>query len=200
MKKEERKSIAEILTTPLGKGIASAAGTAATLGLANKALGTQRAAKIFARLGTGVPAIRGKDIAGASLGSGALAGLLADVDRSIYARNISNKIRRGGKDFTRAEKKLLLGNKKVGPPTGAGKNFSEHYFTPTSMGAFRGVLGGLLGGFSPLAFAEGAAAGTGGTVLNKAIMSRALAKRMREGKDLNSAERRLAAQIRGMRG
>ena len=88
----------------------------------------------------------------------------------------------------------------VSAPTGAGKNFSEHYFTPTSMGAFRGVLGGLLGGFSPLAFAEGAAAGSGGTVLNKAIMSRALAKRMREGKDLNSAERRLAAQIRGMRG
>lgn len=200
MQKKERQSVSEALTTPLGKGVASAAATAATLGLANKALGTQRAAKLLARAGMSAPKIGGRQIAGASLGSGALAGIMADFDRSIYAKNLSDKIHRGGKGFTRAEKRLLLRNKKVGPSTGKGRSMSEHYFSPTSMGAFRSVLGGLMGGFSPLAFAEGAAAGSGGTVINKAIMSRALASRIRDGKDLNASERRLAAQIKGMRG
>ena len=200
MQKAERQSVSEALTTPVGKGLASAGASAVTLGLAKKLVGTKKAGQLFARAGLRTPSITGNQIAGASIGSGAIAGLMADMDRSIYARNISNKIRRGGDDFTGSEKRLLLGNKSVGAPTGDGKNFAEHYFTPASMGAFRGALGGLLGGASPLAFAEGALAGSGGTAINKAIMSRALSGRIRSGKDLNSAERRLVTQLRSMGG
>ena len=192
---EKGSTISEKLTTPLGKGLAGTGATLATLLAANKLMGTKKAGELFARMGKKAPIISGKGMAGASLGSGALAAITADFDRNIYAKHLANKIRRGGTDFTGAERKLVGNALPTGPVT-SGKTMSEHYFTPTSMGAFRGVLGGLLGGFSPVAAAEGALAGSGGTAINKAIMARALQDRMASGKKLLPSEQALAQYLR----
>lgn len=192
--KPQQQSISERLTTPLGKGVIGAGSTAATLLAANKVLGTQRAAKLFARVGMKPTQISGKGIAGSTAAAGGLAALFANPERSMYAQSVMDKIQRGGK-FTGSERKLLgLDNR--GMQRRAPKTLSERYFDPASMGAFRGVVGGLMGGFSPLAFAEGTAAGSVGTVANRALMTRALKNRLESGRDLNKKERLLATYLR----
>ena len=186
-------TLAEKMTTPIGKGLLSAGTTAGGLLLANKALGTQRAAKLFARIGKKPTGISGRNIAGTATGSGLLAGVFAKPERSMYAANIADKIERGGK-FTNTEKRLF--GLKDSATRSAPKTFSEHYFSPSSMGGFRSILGGVMGGFSPLAFTEGAAAGVLGTVGNRELMARALKSRIKSGRNLNSRERRLAAMLR----
>lgn len=188
-------TLSEKLTTPLGRGLSGTAATVGTLLAANKLMGTKKAGELFARMGSKAPIVSNKGIAGAALGSGGLSALMADFDRDLYAKHLANKIRRGGKDFTGKEK-ALLGNALPAGPTTAGKGFAEHYFTPTSMGAFRGVLGGVMGGFSPMAAAEGALAGAGGTALNKAIMAQALKDRISSGKELRPSEQVLARYLR----
>lgn len=198
MSSKERTSVSEALTTPLGRGLASAGMTALTLAGVNKLLGTKKASELFARMGTKVPMVSAKGVAGASLGSGALSGLTANMDRSIYANHLADKLNRRGKGFTSSEKKLVGRAMSSGPEIGS-KSFSEHYFSPASMGAFRAALGGLMGGFSPMAAVEGGLAGSGGTVVNKAIMSRALKNRIESGKKLTAAEARLARMLGGNR-
>lgn len=200
MSTDRKTTISEKLTTPLGRGLSSAASTALVLGAAQKALGTQRAAKLLAGMG-GAPQITGKQVAGASIGSGLLSGVMADFDRNIYARHILDKLKRDGRGFTGSEKNLLGPGYSPGGAERGSKSLSEHYFNPASMGAFRGVVGGLFGGLSPLAFAEGAAAGSGGTALNKAVLSRALKSRIDRGDygSLLPTEKRLARAL-AMRG
>ena len=188
-------TLSEKLTTPLGRGLSGTAATVGTLLAANKLMGTKKAGELFARMGSKAPAVSNKGIAGAALGSGALSALMADFDRGLYAKHLASKIRRGGTDFTGKERQLL-GNALPTGPTTRGKGFAEHYFTPTSMGAFRGALGGLMGGFSPVAAAEGAFAGAGGTALNKAVMAQALKDRMTSGKKLLPSEQALAQYLR----
>ena len=198
MSSKERTSVSEALTTPLGRGLSSAGMTALTLAGVNKLLGTRKASELFARMGARAPMVSAKGIAGASLGSGGLSALTANMDRSIYANHLADKLKRRGKGFTSNEKKLVGRAMSSGPEFGS-KSFSEHYFSPASMGAFRAALGGLMGGFSPMAAIEGGLAGSGGTVANKAIMSRALKSRIDSGKRLTPAEARLARMIGGGR-
>ena len=192
---KDTTSLSEKLTTPLGRGLSSAGATAATLLAANKLLGSKKAGELFARMGSKAPIVSNKGIAGTTLASGALSGIMADFDRSLYAKSLTRKALRGAKDLSSKEKRILGNALSKGPATGR-KNFSEHYFSPTSMGAFRGVLGGLMGGFSPIAATEGALSGAGGTALNKAVLARALKNRIESGKGLLPSEQRLAAFIR----
>lgn len=186
-------TLAEKLTTPIGRGLLSAGTTAGGLLLANKALGTQRAAKLFARIGKKPTPISGRNVAGAAIGSGLLSGVFAKPERSMYAASLADKIERGGK-FTNTEKRLF--GLKSSATRSAPKTLSEHYFSPSSMGGFRSVLGGVMGGFSPLAFTEGAATGVLGTVGSAELMARALKSRLKGGRKLNKREQRLAAMLR----
>lgn len=192
--KPQNKSISEHLTSPLGKGLIGAGSTAGTLLAANKLLGTQRAAKLFARMGMKPAQISGRNIAGSSAAAGGIAAIFANPERSMYAKSVMDKIQRGGK-FTGTEKRLL-GLDNTGVQRRAPKTLSERYFDPASMGVFRSAVGGLMGGFSPLAFAEGAAAGAVGTAANRALMTTALKNRIESGRNLNKSERLLAAYLR----
>ena len=192
---KDTTSISEKLTSPLGRGLSSAGATAAALLAANKLMGSKKAGEAFARMGYSAPAVSNKGVAGSALASGGISALMADFDRSLYAKNLARKASRGATDLTRKEKKLLGSAVTKGPARGS-KDFSEHYFSPTSQGAFRGILGGLVGGFSPVAAAEGALSGAGGTALNKAVLTSALRNRIESGKNLLPSERRLAEFLR----
>ena len=186
----------EFLTSPLGKGLGSAATTGGIMlalrrGLRSGALGRLSKKALESGLVGSTSGPTNKSIGFSSALSGALSGLMANYEGDIYARALRRKLESGRGGFTSQEKKLLVGDR--GKGTGKVKGFSEYYVTPRTHGLGRAALGLLFGGPSG-AVAEGLSAGVG-TAANRHLWARSLVSRAKRG-ELTSEEGRLLHRIR----
>ncbi|MAP23591.1 MAG: hypothetical protein CL582_21900 [Alteromonadaceae bacterium] len=186
--------ISRFLTSPLGKGLGSAAVTGGAMLALRKGLRSKAARDIVKkRLGRELPSgPTNKRIAATAAFSGGFSGLFANLERDIYAKALNRKLESGRGGFTSQEKKLLVG--KVGKGTGKVKGFSEYYVTPRTHALGRGALGLLFGGPSG-ALAEGISGGAG-TAINRRLWARALLARSRGGEKLTLQEKRLLGKLR----